>query len=70
MEAIATLDVIVAGVWVGGLTMVLLCRAVLAWLKYRHAVASAQHAKRLFLATRPRLAEPPAPVRSIRPKGA
>jgi HAMP domain-containing protein len=45
-------DLIVAAVWVGGLTLFLLGQAFAGWLKLRYARRSARHASRLSEATR------------------
>ena len=52
MVAMPTADLIVAALWVGGLTLFLLGQAFAGWLKLRYARRSARHASRLFEATR------------------
>jgi hypothetical protein len=52
MVAMPTADLIVATLWVGGLTLFLLGQALTGWLKLRYARRSARHASRLFEATR------------------
>jgi hypothetical protein len=52
MVAMPNADLIVAGLWVGGLTLFLLGQAFAGWLKFRYARRSARHASRLFEATR------------------
>jgi hypothetical protein len=52
MVAMPAVDLIVAAVWVGGLTLLLLGQAVIGWLKLQYARRSAEHASRLFEATR------------------
>jgi hypothetical protein len=52
MVAMPEADLIVAAVWVGGLTLFLIAQAFVGWLKLRYARRSARHASRLFDATR------------------
>jgi len=52
MVAMPTTDLIVAALWVGGLTLFLLGQAFAGWLKLRYARSSARHASRLLEATR------------------
>jgi len=47
------LDSVVSLVWIGGLALVLLGKAVTAWLRFRYATRSAVHASRLAEVTRP-----------------
>ena len=47
------LDRVVTAVWVGGLVLFLLARAVLSWWKFRYATKSALYARRLSEATAP-----------------
>jgi hypothetical protein len=49
------LNTVVPGVWIGGLTLVLIGRAVASWLRYRDAARYARLAARLARATE----EPP-----------
>ncbi|HEV8421592.1 MAG TPA: hypothetical protein VGR13_09590 [Actinomycetota bacterium] len=51
MVAMPAADLIVAALWVGGLTLFLLGQAFAGWLKLRYARRSARHASRLFEAT-------------------
>jgi hypothetical protein len=53
MVATPALDLTVAIVWVGGLTLVLVGRAILSWWRFRRAFAVATQARRLSEATRP-----------------
>ena len=53
MVATPALDLTVAIVWVGGLTLVLVGRAILSWWRFRRAFAVAMQARRLSEATRP-----------------
>ncbi len=53
MVAMPMLDSVVSLVWIGGLALVLLIRAMLVWLRFRHATRSALHAQRLADATKP-----------------
>ena len=46
-------DLIIASMWVAGLTIVLLAQAVNSWMRYRLAARYARHAARLSAATRP-----------------
>jgi ABC-type nickel/cobalt efflux system permease component RcnA len=58
MLAMPTLDLVVTLVWIGGLAIVVLAQAVLAWLAHRQATRAARMAARLAEATetpRPRL---------------
>jgi hypothetical protein len=57
MVAMAVLDSVVSLVWIGGLALVLLGKALLSWVRFRQATRSAAHARRLAEATRP-LADP------------
>jgi hypothetical protein len=52
MVAMPVADLIVAALWVGGLTLFLLGQALAGWLKLRYARSSARHASRLYEATR------------------
>jgi hypothetical protein len=52
MVARPLLDLIIAAIWVGGLTLFLLGQAVLGWLRLRYARRCARHASRLAEATR------------------
>ena len=56
-----TADLIVAALWVGGLTLFLLGQAFAGWLRLRYARRSARHASRLFEATRNVSRRPSAP---------
>jgi hypothetical protein len=53
MVAMPVLDSVVSLLWIGGLALVLLSRAVFSWFRFRHATRSALHARRLDEATRP-----------------
>lgn len=53
MVATQALDLTVAIVWVGGLTLVLLGRALLSWRRFRRTYDVAMQARRLSEATRP-----------------
>jgi hypothetical protein len=58
-------DLIVAALWVGGLTLFLLGQAFAGWLRLRYARHSAQHASRLFEATRKVSRRPSAPQSQV-----
>jgi Flp pilus assembly protein TadB len=51
MVAMPLLDLIIAVIWLGGLTLFLLGQAVLGWLRLRYARRCARHASRLSQAT-------------------
>jgi hypothetical protein len=53
MVAIASFDLIVALVWVGGLTILLLGRALISWQRFRRTHDFAVQSRRLAEATRP-----------------
>ncbi|HYT78436.1 MAG TPA: hypothetical protein VEQ37_04110 [Actinomycetota bacterium] len=53
MVARPTLDSVVSLVWIGGLALVLLVRAMFVWVRFRYATRSARHARRLADATQP-----------------
>ncbi len=52
MVAMQELDSVVSLVWIGGLALVLLVRAMLVWVRFRYATRSARHAQRLADATK------------------
>jgi hypothetical protein len=52
MVAMPTLDSVVSLLWIGGLALVLVGRAVLVWLRFRYATRSALHARRLADSTK------------------
>jgi Flp pilus assembly protein TadB len=52
MVAMPQADLIVAALWVGGLSLFLLGQAFAGWVKLRYARRSARHASRLVEATR------------------
>jgi hypothetical protein len=52
MVAMALFDLIIAAIWLGGLTVYLLGQAVLGWVKLRYARTCARQASRLSEATR------------------
>ncbi len=66
MVATPAFDLIVAIVWVGGLTLFLLCRALISWQRFRRTAEIAAQARRLSEATRqtviPRASGKPADV--------
>jgi hypothetical protein len=63
MVAIAGFDLIVVMVWVGGLTVALLGRALISWYRFRRTSDFAVESRRLSEATQP-MARTTAPVRS------
>jgi hypothetical protein len=66
MVAIAGFDLIVAMVWVGGLTLLLLARALISWQRFRRTSDFAIQSRRLSEATQsmatPRASSRPADV--------
>ena len=56
MVSMSELDLTVPLLWIVGVTLVLVARAVLSWLRFRYAAKSAFHARRLANATRPKVA--------------
>ena len=51
MLAMPRTDLIIAAVWVGGLSLLLLGQAFIGWLRLQYAKRSARHASRLSEAT-------------------
>jgi hypothetical protein len=70
MVAMPVADLIVAALWVGGLTLFLLGQALAGWLKLRYARRSARHAARLFEATRAVSVQSSTPPRPGLPRAA
>jgi hypothetical protein len=70
MVAIAGFDLIVAIVWVGGLTLLLLGRAMVSWYRFRRTSEFAAQSRRLSEATQsmatPKSARRPADVIPLR----
>src|SRR5439155_20265361 len=58
MVATAGVDLIIAIVWVGGVTLLLLGRALISWRRFRHNSNFALQARRLSDATRPMPGDP------------
>jgi hypothetical protein len=67
MVAMPQTDLIVAALWVGGLSLFLLGQAFAGWVKLRYARRSARHALKLSEATRAVFARPTGPIRPQRP---
>ena len=59
MVATPGVDLIMATAWVGGVTLLLLGRALVSWRRFRHNSNFALQARRLSDATRPTSAERP-----------
>ena len=58
MVATAGVDLIIAIVWVGGVTLLLLGRALISWRRFRNNSNFALQARRLSDATRPMPGDP------------
>jgi hypothetical protein len=58
MVATAGVDLIIVTAWVGGVTLLLLGRALISWRRFRHNSNFALQARRLSDATRPVPGEP------------
>jgi hypothetical protein len=58
MVATGGIDLIIVTAWVGGVTLLLLGRALISWRRFRHNSNFALQARRLSDATRPMPGEP------------
>ena len=58
MVATAGIDLVIAVAWIGGVTLLLLGRALVSWRRFRNNSNFALQARRLHEATRPQPARP------------